>query len=119
MTLREASERFRISIEILTDYEQNGLIEPEALVNDVPDYSEEELRKVGVIHALLAAGMDVNELRKYLQLLRRKMDSKDEQIRILRKQRYKLLDEIHCKQRALDELDYMIAKIKKSGGLEE
>ena len=113
MTLKEASERFRISIEKLNYYEENGLIVCETLVNDVPDYTENELRKVGIIHALTTAGMDVNVLRKYLQLLRKKVGSKDEQIRILRKQRYEVLDEIHCKQQSLDELDYMIDEIRK------
>lgn len=115
MTLEEASERFRISIEKLNYYKENGLIVYETLVNDVPDYTEDELRKVGVIHALLTAGMDVNMLRKYLQLLRKKVGSKDEQIRILRKQRCELLDEIHRKQQSLDELDYMIDEIRKGG----
>lgn len=32
---------------------------------------------------------------------------------MLRKQRYILLDEIHDKQQALDELDYLIEKIRK------
>lgn len=111
MTLMEASERFQINIEKLTYYEENGLIMHEASVNGVPDYTEDELRKVGVIHSLLKAGMDVNILRRYLQLLHRKIESKDEQIRILKKQRYQLLEEIHCKQQSLDELDYMIDEI--------
>lgn len=43
-------------------------------------------------------------LKKYLRLLNDKTGSKEEQIRILRKQRYQLLDDIHDKQQALDEL---------------
>lgn len=35
------------------------------------------------------------------------------QIRMLRKCRYKLLDEIHKKQQSLDTIDYMICKIKE------
>lgn len=35
------------------------------------------------------------------------------QIRLLRKYRYKLLDEIHGKQQSLDTIDYMICKIKE------
>ncbi len=35
------------------------------------------------------------------------------QIRMLRKYRYKLLDEVHEKQQSLDAIDYMICKIKK------
>lgn len=39
--------------------------------------------------------------------------TKDDQIRILRKNRLQLLDEIHSKQQLLDQLDYMIHEIKK------
>lgn len=35
------------------------------------------------------------------------------QIRMLRKCRYKLLDEIHKKPQSLDTIDYMICKIKE------
>lgn len=39
--------------------------------------------------------------------------TKEDQIRILRKSRLQLLDEIHSKQQLLDRLDYMIHEIKK------
>ena len=115
MTLGEASERFCISIEKLNYYEEKGLIRHEKLVDGVPDYTEDEFHKAGIIHALLEAGMDADAVGKYLGLLRKKTESREEQIRILRKQRYRLLEEIHCKQQSLDELDYMIDKIKKGG----
>lgn len=35
------------------------------------------------------------------------------QIRMLRKYRYQLLEEIHGKQQSLDAVDYMICKIKE------
>ncbi len=35
------------------------------------------------------------------------------QIKMLRKYRYKLLEEIHGKQQSLDAVDYMICKIKE------
>lgn len=53
MTLKEASERFCISMERLTYYEENKLIMYETLVDGVPDYTEEELHKVSIIHDLL------------------------------------------------------------------
>lgn len=40
--------------------------------------------------------------------------TKEDQIRILRKNRLQLLDEIHSKQQLLDQLDYMIHEIKKN-----
>lgn len=42
--------------------------------------------------------------------------AKEEQIKILRKIRAELLEEIHCKQQALDRLDYMLYEIKKNSG---
>lgn len=57
MTLKEASERFCISMERLTYYEENRLIMYSTFVDGVPDYTEEELRKVSMIRDLLDAGM--------------------------------------------------------------
>lgn len=115
MTLEEASERFCISMERLTYYEENKLIMYETLVDGVPDYTEEELHKVSMIRDLLEAGMGVNVLQKYLQLLRKRTAGKTEQIRILRKQRCELMEEIHHKQQCLDRLDYMVDEIRKGG----
>lgn len=39
--------------------------------------------------------------------------TKEEKIRILRKNRAQLLDEIHGKQQLLDQLDYMLYEMKK------
>ena len=39
--------------------------------------------------------------------------NEEEQIRLLRKYRFKLLDEIHSKQQSLDEIDYIICNMKK------
>lgn len=113
MTLREASMRFGISLEKLNEYESLGLIVPETCSGGTPDYAEQELCKLGTIHALLTAGMQTGELRSYLQLLRKTVVNKDEQIRMLRKQRFALLGEIHTKQQSLDALDYMIETVKK------
>lgn len=42
-------------------------------------------------------------------------NTKENQVRILRKKRALLLDEIHEKQQLLDRLDYMIHEIKEGG----
>lgn len=115
MTLKEASERFCISMEKLTYYEENRLIMYETLVDGIPDYTEEELHKVSIIHDLLEAGMGVEVLQGYLQLLFKNTTNKAEQIRIIRKQRCELMEEIHRKQQCLDRLDYMVDEIKKGG----
>lgn len=40
-------------------------------------------------------------------------NTKEEQIRILRKNRAQLLEEIHGKQQLLDQLDYMLYQMKE------
>lgn len=115
MTLNEASRRFHISLEKLNFYEENGLLEHRTLTDGIPDYTESDLRRTELIHFLLKAGLNIDMLKTYLNLLANQTDSKEEQIKILRKQRFKLLDDIHEKQQSLDELDYMIDEIKKGG----
>lgn len=115
MTLKEASERFCISMERLTYYEENRLIKYETLVDGVPDYTEEELYKVSIIRDLMEAGMEVDAVQEYLRLLGQKNAGKTEQIRILRKQRCELMEEIHHKQQCLDRLDYMVDEMRKGG----
>lgn len=114
MTLNEASKRFHICMEKLKTYEEHHLLEHQTLADGTFDYTETELRRVGLIHSLLKSGMDMEALKKYLRLLNDQTGSKEEQIRILRKQRCQLLDDIHDKQQALDELDYMIREAKKN-----
>lgn len=113
MTLQEAAKRFQISIEKLDFYEKNGLLECGQFINGVPDYTEYELRRVGLIHSLLRAGFDMDLLKKYFTLPDHDDVDKKEKIRLLRKQRCQLLDEIHGKQQSIDEIDYMIEKIRK------
>lgn len=115
MTLKEASERFCISMERLIFYEENRLIICETLVDGVPDYTEEELHKASIIHDLLEAGMGMDVLREYMRLLRKRTASKTERIKILRKQRCELMEEIHRKQQCLDRIDYMVDVIRKGG----
>ncbi|MDE6579878.1 MAG: MerR family transcriptional regulator [Ruminiclostridium sp.] len=113
MTLNEASTRFQIDIDKLKSYEENGLFSHRILADGVSNYTQTDIRRIGLIHSLQKFGMNMEELKKYLGLFDGKPESKDEQIRILKKQRCKLLDEIHEKQQSLDELDYMISEAKR------
>lgn len=53
--------------------------------------------------------MTLEEIEK---LLNEKVKTKEEKIRIIRKARGCLLEEIHGKQQLLDRLDYMLYEIK-------
>lgn len=59
------------------------------------------------IYTLAKAGLNENEIHEILCC-----ENTNEQIRLLRKHRFKLLDEIHETQQALDGIDYMISLMK-------
>lgn len=59
-------------------------------------------------YSLAKAGLSQEEIAKISGC-----EDQEMQIRMLRKCRYKLLDEIHGKQQSLDAIDYMICKIKE------
>lgn len=55
------------------------------------------------------------ELEKIAKQLEKNGNTKEEQIRIIRKGRAELLDEIHEKQQQLNRLDYMLYQMKEGG----
>lgn len=55
------------------------------------------------------------KLEEIPKLIKEDGKTKEERIRILRKYRAQLLDEIHGKQQLLDQLDYILYEIKKGG----
>lgn len=59
------------------------------------------------IYSLAKAGLSKEEIDEISRC-----KDKKRQIQMLRKCRYKLLDEIHGKQQSLDEIDYMISKMR-------
>lgn len=113
MTIAEAAEHFCISRSKLEYYEWNGLFDSHRKFDGSIDYCDETLEYIGLIELLLSAGLSMDTLKNYLESLGNDKASNEEQIRILIKQRYILLDNIHEKQKILDKLDYIIREAKK------
>ena len=126
MTLEEASKRFGVDLDKLKNYEKNGLLTPiEILSSGEKQYTEEEVRKIGVIGSLLKAvfAYDIEDytgsrgmyedIRQYLSQSNSGTENTEEILRILRQHRYNLLENIHEKQRLLDEIDYLIDDMRK------
>lgn len=64
---------------------------------------------------LVEAGVDMDSLKK-LTDLQQEENSKENQIRILRKFRFEMLDDIHKKQQCLDSVDFLICRLKQGEG---
>lgn len=113
MTIQEIEERFCVPAEKLKRYESGGLIAGRELEDGIRDYDEAEVRELGVICTFTEAGFTCDEIRQYLALGGTK-DGAERQVRMLRKKRGELLERIHCEQKLLDKIDYIIRE-KRSG----
>ncbi|PWM71282.1 MAG: hypothetical protein DBX59_09210 [Bacillota bacterium] len=111
MTVEEASRRFDIEQEEINSYIREGYI----LKSD-EDLDEYDFQNIGIIRTLLQFNISGTDLCRYLNLEKKKNRTSDnEQIRLLRNARTKMLDEIHEKQKILDRIDYFIYEIRKRG----
>lgn len=113
MTRLEASKRFNIEEDKLIYYEKHNLFDCHKQSDGSIDYCDETLEYISLIELLLKAGLDMEPLKTYLNGLGDDSVSNEEQIKILIKQRYALLDDIHSKEKILTQLDYVIHQSKK------
>ena len=108
MTIDKMSGICGISAAALEHYRELGLL---------PDAGEDEtlLRRLGGISSFAKAGLAPERLAENPVLLDESAATLDERVRIMKKERFRLLDELHAKQQALDYLDCIIRKIKSGG----
>ena len=80
MNIDDANKHFPVSMEKLQYYEQNGLLENEKLQEGLYKYENVDLRRLGLIHFLLNAGMELSALKEFLRLFDSSATTKDKQI---------------------------------------
>lgn len=110
MTLEEAGKKISMDVEDLQMYEKQGIF---LLENMETEKAEQEIEEIRTLDSLAKIGVGEEELRRLKTLMGRGHQTSREQIRLLKKCRFDLLDDIHGKQKKLDKMDYMIHIIKE------
>lgn len=111
MRIREAEKKYSISDKILKQYVKSGFLLAQKTSDGSLDLEEQYLEDLGLIHFLVQAGFSEETIRQYLELSRKEGTEK-ECVRILRKQRGVLLEDIHERQKLLDNLDFIVWKMQ-------
>lgn len=106
MTIDELSERYNIEVGKLKYFAENHLIETEQ------SYNGEDEKRLSVMCTLYETGLNAGEIKQFL--LFGSENNRAEQIRLLNMHRSDLLEDIHARQKSLDQLDYMLYKLKNS-----
>lgn len=112
MDLLEAGKRFHLSPELLRLYEENGLLQGVQAPDGTRRYGEEALQRAVSFRFLQQAGMELGTLKHFVRLAEQGTDTAGERLRLLRRCHCCLLEEIHQKQQALDQVDYLIRELR-------
>ena len=120
MTIHEASQRYKIPIEVLREYESWGLCGAVKKVMGAWQYDDTDLERLSTIMTLHDIGFTTEEVETYMRLLLEQKDSDMARLRMLNQKRSTTLDEIHFRERQLERLDYLRHELrKKTAGQKE
>lgn len=113
MTIKEASDRYKIPIKTLKEYESWGLCSEVKKIMGSWHYDESDIERLSTIMTLHDIGFTNDEVKKYMQLLLKEKSTEKERLKMLNEKRNGTLDEIHFKEKQLDRLDYLRFEIQK------
>ena len=113
MTIDEASECYRIPLDVLREYEKWGLCGAVKKVMGKWNYDDSDLEKLSLIMTLHDIGSDSDEIESYMKLTMEGSHTDEERLSMLNKKRRAALDEIHFKERQLERLDDLRYRIRK------
>lgn len=109
MKIAEVSERYGLSTDTLRYYERIGLIPPvNRTASGIRDYSDLDVRRVEFIKCMRSAGLPLEVLIEYMDLVQRGDQTVEARKDILREQRDLLAARITEMQQTLDLLNHKI-----------
>lgn len=113
MTIHEASERYKIPMKILKEYEAWGLCKAVKKVMGAWQYDDSDLERLSLIMTLHDVGFSSQEVEAYMRLFLGEQETKGQCMQMLCRQRSTVLDEIHFREKQLERLDYLRHEIRK------
>lgn len=114
MTMKEASERYKIPIKILKEYEKWELCGAVKKVMGAWQYDDQDIERLSMIMTLHDMGFSNNEVETYMRLTLEENHTEPERIAMLNRRRGKTLDEIHFKEKQIAHMDYLRYEMQKS-----
>ena len=115
MKIAEVSEKFGLSVDTLRYYERVGLIPPvHRNEGGIRDYNELDLRRVDFIKCMRGAGLPVEVLIEYMNLVQQGDSTTEARKEILIEQRDLVAARLEEMQKTLDRLNYKIEVYEKA-----
>lgn len=81
-------------------------------ITEENEYSDQELEKISMVMTLQRFGFDDQEIGAFFGLAKKGQRTKQARLQMLQRRRNHILEEIHQKEKILDELDYIRYELK-------
>jgi DNA-binding transcriptional MerR regulator len=115
MRIAEVSEKYNISADTLRYYERVGLLPPVNRTDSgIRDFDERDIQRVEFIKCMRAAGLPIEVLTEYIQLVQMGDSTIEQRKQILEDEREKLLGRMAEMQKTLDKLNFKISIYENS-----
>lgn len=114
MTMDEASERYKIPLEMLKEYESWDLCRAAKKDMGVWQYDDQDIEHLGMMMTLRDIGFNRSEVETYMRLTVEGGRTESIRLAMLDKKREKTLDEIHFKEKQIADMDYLRHEIQKN-----
>ena len=115
MKISEVSEQYKLSADTLRYYERVGLLPPvNRSESGIRDYNELDLRRVDFIKCMRSAGLPVEVLTHYMELVQQGDETIEARKEILVEQRNLLAVRMEEMQKTLDRLNYKVDVYEKA-----
>ncbi|MBI9050541.1 MAG: MerR family transcriptional regulator [Anaerolineaceae bacterium] len=115
MRIAEVSEKYNISADTLRYYERVGLLPPVNRTDSgIRDFDEGDILRVEFIKCMRSAGLPIEVLTEYIQLVQMGDSTIEQRKQILESEREKLIGRMAEMQKTLDKLDYKISIYENS-----
>ena len=115
MTKEEAVQDYQIPVEILDEYESWGLCGSVKLAMEHWQYDDPDLERLSLVMALHDIGLSASEVEAYMRLTLEGHGTEQRRMRMLNELRARKLDEIHLKEKQVEQLDYLRYRLRGQG----
>lgn len=115
MTIKEVCEQFNISADTIRYYERVGVIPPvNRNASGIRQFTEEDLGWLQTMTCFRGAGMPIEMLIEYRKLFEMGDETISARCELLKEARQKIFEEMERHQKAIDKLNYKIARYEEA-----
>ena len=113
MTRQEVNAQYQLPMELLQAYENWNLLGCTSESSGEWQYNNRDLQQLSLITTLQSIGFSCGEIEHYMRLLLKQHGSEKPRLKMLEQKRSVILDEIHVRERHVEQIDYLRHQIKK------